>query len=197
MSCPDLAALAAAHADPGAHRAVVEHVHAGCASCAAHWRRLDVFEAVAALGPLPQVPAHLHAAALAIPEQQTAGVAGRLLSLVGRLVFDSAGGRLVPGLRDAGAGRRHLLYEAGPYEIDLALVEPATLVGQVMGPEDADLRDAVVLLSGEGRTFDAAVLEHGDFHLDGVAPGRYALQIGSDDLDLVLPDVDLTSPGSA
>ncbi len=192
MSCPSLEELAAAHAAPADHAMLVAHVHGGCAGCAAHWRRLDVFAAVAGLGALPEVPAHLHRSALDVPRRARAGLLGRVAAFVGRLVYDSAAAPLVPGLRDGGAGRRHQLFEAGPYEIDLALVEPATLVGQVLGPDDADLVDASVLLSGEGRTLSAPLLEHGDFRLPGVASGRYALQIAGTALDLVLPDVDLT-----
>lgn len=190
MSCPSLDELAAAHADPGAHAGVVTHVRGGCVPCTDDWHRLDVFVAAARHGALPEVPASLRALALDAPRAAREGVLGRLQTLVGRLVFDSAAHVLAAGQR--GAGRRHQLYEAGPYEIDLALVEPATLVGQILGPDDETLADAAVVLSGEGRVLETDVLEHGDFRVPGLASGRYALHVLGPRLDLVLPDVDLT-----
>jgi hypothetical protein len=101
------------------------------------------------------------------------------------LLFDSGAESRLLGFRGAGPASRHLLYRAGPYDIDLSIdyVEPARLVdiiGQSMPPgldlEAVANRD-VELLRESALAFATKTNEFGEFILDGIREGVYDLKL--------------------
>jgi hypothetical protein len=114
---------------------------------------------------------------------QTAQALGRLVRAA--LTFDSwATPGLAQGMRSMRAPTRHLLYSTQGRDIDLRITPSAehfALSGQILGPDES----GQIELS----SLDAAATVHrgsldslGEFRLDGVAAGRYALtlHLGSD-----------------
>ena len=106
---------------------------------------------------------------------------------------------LAPALRDGGPIDRHLLFEAGPFEVDLAFVEGGALVGQVLAEEEASaagepsgLEDAVCVLLGDGDARESALHTNGDFRFERVEPGRYALFVEAREVRVVVPEIDLS-----
>lgn len=198
MSCPSFEDLVEARLSPDSRPEVLTHLGGGCANCV---QRLKVVEiAVSALRaePFPAVPERLHRLALEIPDRVRRGplreaLAG-VVEFVGELVFDSRAARPALALRGEHVAERHLLYRAGPFEIDVALLEDDALVGQVLHA-DADLGDdAACVLCGEDRVLQSSVEPNGDFHFDAVPPGRYMLMFESGELRVVVPEVDLDLP---
>ncbi len=157
-------------------------------------------------GPLPEVPPHLSLAARQVPESLVAkadappsSLRARLTELadhvLGRLVFDSARPTPALALRGPGPAARHLLYrfdDAG-YELDLALIDPDTIVGQVLdtSAEPSALEDAVCVLVGDDGLRQAAVGRHGDFRFEGVGHRPTALLLETGTGRFVLEDLGL------
>ncbi len=218
MSCPTLdelldafqPAAAAEPSVPGEHdaaravrkRAVHEHA-ANCPACA---RRARLIEALH-LGPLPPVPAgarknalralarHIRADELA----RTRGRVGAVLDLVARLVYDSLAQGPQVALRGNAAPLCHLLYEAGPFEVDLALLRNGSLVGQFVGQHaDVDHEDwslAECRLLGAGRTLSTELEETGEFRFQGVQPGSYELLVEGAGFRVQIPRFELRASG--
>jgi len=146
---------------------------------------------------LPEVPAHLHRAALAAFEQRQPGMAERLHTGVRRvlaaLAFDSWA--LTPataGMRGHAAARQ-LMYSCDGRDIDLR-VQPAAggparwrLLGQVLGRDET----GKVLLhpeTGDGSSLAEADLDDlGSFDLGTVASGRYQLSLRFAEVTIDLP----------
>lgn len=208
MRCPGFDELLSHLA--GGDAGVAAHLASGCASCARRVELLGALRATFAAGPLPEVPTHLSHAALAIPQEETAagergespgmGALARIRELFARPLIDTASLGLAPALRgdDEGSGPidRHLLFEAGPYEVDLAVVEGGSLVGQVLCDEadEPALAGAVCVLLDERDAREERLCSNGDFRFEDVGPGRYALFVESAELRLVVPELDLTEP---
>ena len=199
MSCPSYQELIFTLVDEaaGATRAR-EHLQAGCAACQGRADLITSTLAAFRAGPLPEVPARLQARAVALGRRPTVGESalGGLLDYLGRLVFDSGTvSQAALGLRGETVAQRHLLYRAGPFDVDLALLDNGALVGQVLPDGDGapPLEDAVCLLYGEGEGLQTLVHDNGDFRFEGVRPGTYDLILEADRVRLYVTDVDLTS----
>lgn len=112
------------------------------------------------------------------------------------MILRAAAGAL-PVLRGA-AGTRQLLFSAAEYDVDLRIA-PAeqawSIAGQVLGPDDA----AQVLLTGpDGVARPAQPLDElGGFHIDGLAAGRYRLELQLADRVIELPPVDVGPDAAA
>ena len=154
---------------------------AGCAACAARmeWlmRTVDLLRS----SELEDAPAALIARAVRLFSPLAAprplGVRRRLVALL------RSGGAPSPafGLRGGVSDVRRCFYEAGAFGIDLRLAPHAVagwdVTGQLLGPTAGGV---IHLESGDLR-LAAPVSEDGEFRLDGVAPGRYALRCESGD----------------
>lgn len=115
------------------------------------------------------------------------------------LKFDSwATAALAAGLRSTGSSAtRQLVFSAEGRDVDLRIA-PAegplfTLSGQVLGPDEA----GAVMLQPEaaGASPQEASLDaFGEFHLPGVAPGRYRLSLLLSAQELVLPVFEVGGP---
>ncbi len=141
-------------------------------------------------------------AAKAIPRSAAPAAPGplaRVRELIAKKLVDTASFGLAPALRgseEGGPVDRHLLYAADSFEVDLAVVEGGSLVGQVLADdgEGPHLSGAVCVLVGENAARETDVRNNGDFRFEDVRPGRYALFVESTELRLVVPELDLTSP---
>jgi hypothetical protein len=184
--------------------ALQAHLAAGCPACVRRESILASILRVAAAPAWPPVPADWRRRAVALAAAPApAGTAafggpalGRVRELVARLVTDFGGlPRPAPALRGRGPSDRHLLYAAGPFEIDLALFDSGALVGQVLAGDGDDeaLAAGVCVLYGAARTREAALELGGDFHFADVLPGAYDLLLESPRVRLLVHDVDLAA----
>lgn len=200
---------------PALDERIREHLATGCPACA---RRVRQIEALAA-GPLPPVPPVARKTALRAlarrlaaderARRRGAGAAGGVLDLVARLVFDSLGQAPAVALRGNAAPLCHLLYEAGPFEVDVALLRNGSLVGQLVEPEGGTAgrsdvpagaaRDDWSLteckLVGEDRHLFTGLEETGEFRFQGVGPGQYELLVESVEFRVQVPRFELGSSG--
>jgi hypothetical protein len=143
---------------------------------------------------LPDAPPALLQHALDLwPTAQRAGPVQALFRQVAALLsFDSwSAPALAAGVRAPRSASRHLLYSAEGRDIDLRItpVDSAfVLTGQVLGPDGS----GQVELSQPERASDARRAELdalGEFRIEGIAAGDYALtlRLGSD--EIVLPTI--------
>ena len=118
--------------------------------------------------------------------------------LAATLSFDSwAAAPLASGLRGLRGDTRQLIFSVEGRDIDLRLSAAAgsyTLAGQVLGPDESgsvELR----LVPAHGPAAAAArsvpLDSLGEFHLDGVAPGRYVLTLTLGGEQVLLPAIDV------
>jgi hypothetical protein len=105
--------------------------------------------------------------------------------LLGTLRFDSLQTPLAFGVR-SGASARHLLYEAGPYTIDVRLTG-RTVAGQVLGP----CHGGEVALDGPPGQAEAVLSETCEFQLGPVPGGKYHLSFLLADEIVDIPDLEL------
>jgi len=196
MNCPDFEALLATSEDPGSHPETTRHLARGCPACERRMQLLATTQELLALGALPR------------PREEWRRAAGRLPLDPGvRLPTrwngqEVAVGGAQPALRGAGLCRRHRSYAAGPATVDIAMLDPSTLVGTVSRSDAcasiaAHVEDDVVcVLDGPGGPRQVALESNGDFRFEGVDPGRYLLLVEGRDWNVVLEDVDLTTASS-
>jgi len=159
---------------PDAERAAMEaHVAAGCVRCR---ESLDLIEQVfqsarveSQYEPPPDMVRCARALGSLLTPQRS-----RLSRLVGRLVYDSLGDPVPAGMRGEDRVSRHVLYEAGPFYVDLRLEQEkgsalATLVGQLTNRAEPDctMAEAPVLLMARQDIIAHAVYNRfGEFQMD-------------------------------
>ena len=144
-----------------------------------------------AVRALPDAPLHWQRAAIdlwaqrAVPAQPALTALARavLRQISAVLSFDSwATPGLAQGMRSLRSPTRHLLYSAEGRDIDLRVAASATaqadtfsLAGQILGPDQAG---EVELASSEAGTVHQAQLDAlGEFRIDGLARGTYAMTL--------------------
>ncbi len=162
-----------------------------------------------AVQALPDAPLHLQRAAMGLwPEGGLAGASSLvalaqavLTQIAGVLSFDSwAVPAAVAGMRSLRSPTRHLLYSAQGRDIDLRISpspvgsSPASkafaIAGQILGPDETGSVQLTALqdgVTGERQTLLTQLDEMGEFRIEGLVPGSYALtlQLGGD--AIVLP----------
>jgi hypothetical protein len=119
--------------------------------------------------------------------------------LIGALSFDSAIMPLAFGVRSGMASQRQMLFNAGEFDIDLRVAAsggplasgaPSLLVaGQILG-DDAGRR---IELRGPAGSVTADINELGEFTLPPVPAGHYSVVLQLADVDIEIPDLDLSS----
>jgi hypothetical protein len=147
-------------------------------------------------------PAWLHAAvALWQSAPATAPLAGALRQLVAVLRFDSwAAPAQALGMRGSADDSRHLLFSAEGHDVDLRIQRQAgggwCLSGQVLGPDETG---QILLQPADGQAGQrrASLDGMGEFHLDGVGPGRWRLSLETADTLVLLPDIQVGGPSAA
>ncbi len=172
-----LADLADGSPGGAAHAAASSHA-AACAPCGAHLAALRTSVAMLRSGAAAEPPEAWVRRALRVPARARIAAAGRAVRrFVATLVFDSRdAGSPIPVLR--GRAARHLLYRAGPWEIDLA-PGPDGLRGSVLPPEGEDLPpDGRARLVRRRRVVARADLDaRGRFLLPAAPPAGAVLEI--------------------
>jgi hypothetical protein len=154
-----------------------------------------------ALRELPDAPPAWRAAAIALwstaAPQPTlvASAAAVLRRVLAELSFDSwAAPALAHGMRSGRVPTRHLLFTAEGRDLDLRVVRAAgafSITGQVLGPDDAGVVELAAQGEDQGRSHRVALDALGEFHIDGVAPGLYAMTLLVGDAQIVLPPLDV------
>jgi hypothetical protein len=105
--------------------------------------------------------------------------------LLGALRFDSAQAPLAFGVR-SGASARHLLYEAGPYTIDVHL-SGRSVLGQVLGP----CTGGEVALDGPAGQAETVLSATCEFEFGPMPGGNYHLSFMLADDIVDIPDLEL------
>ena len=189
MICPDFEALLVALHDPSSHTDVVDHMEGGCPRCDRRRRLITGLLETLGHGRLPAPREEWSRAASNLVRESPTPDPPRHLG------EPAVASGPQPALRGAALCHRHLRYTAGPFEVDLALLSPSTLVGTVVPDESGvpDLGGAVCVLSGSGSPRQVQLERNGDFRFEGVDPGRYLVLVDAPGVDLVIEDVDLGS----
>ncbi len=143
----------------------------------------------AALGLWRAAPAASTASAIA---ELAAGLRARLTAL---LSFDSWAAPLaLQGMRSLQTPTRQLLFSAAHRDIDLRITPAAdgfSITGQVLGPDTSGSVDLLAHSAGEAAAQQAQLDALGEFRIDGVQAGRYALTLRLGDDEIVLPAIDV------
>jgi hypothetical protein len=109
----------------------------------------------------------------------TPGGAAALEQVAAALRFDSATMQPAFGVRGSGqSATRQLLFEAGPFELELHTVAARTgwsISGQLLGPTDATSGE--VRLIGSRSSVRSELTEMLEFHLPVVPTGSYRLEL--------------------
>lgn len=142
-----------------------------------------------AVRELPEVPSALTLSVLALwptsPGQlgqaAKALASGVLRRIQAQLSFDSwAGPSVAHGMRSLPAATRHLLFSAQGRDIDLRIVPTApafTLAGQILGPDESGRIELRPLAEPHAAPQAVELDEVGEFRIEGVARGDYALTL--------------------
>jgi hypothetical protein len=169
------------------------HLDTGCTACA---ERVDLAHAALtalSAGPLPLPPIAAVERAVGIVDADRSGLAQRVQEFLGRLSRAGQAGAL-PALRGVTQTTSQQLFEAGPFDVDVARLEDGAVVGQVLAREEPapDLKDGVCLLIGEAGVQESNLMAFGEFRFASVRPGQYGLVFEAEGVRLVLPEVDLS-----
>lgn len=157
----------------------------------------DDFEAQVrrAVRALPDAPLAWQQAAIALWPGPLARAATQLRRVLAVLSFDSG---LAPapalGLRSAGGGARHLVFNAGAHDVDLRIQAAGNgfdLAGQLLGPAAGGRLEA--LSEAGGAALAAELDELGEFRLRGLPPGRWFLSFQVADEAIELPPLELAT----
>lgn len=209
MSCPTFDDLLSWHERPE-QDLIGGHVGSGCPDCR---RRLDLLSTMFTGLSQPEPPVvspSLRAATLrqldrldAAPSsgerlvEALGATVGKVQEWIAELIELPRAPALSLGLRgDDDAGLRR--YAAGPWRLDVGLIERRSLMGQLLDGADADavaLAGATCVLCGNAGSRETQVDDDGAFRFEAVGPGRYGLMIEAADQRLLFPDVDLVLPG--
>lgn len=139
-------------------------------------------------------PEHVLNRAIRLMPARTPRGAGILRQLIASLVQDSwQAPQLAAGLRSTARWPRSLLLQAGDRELDLQIGpsgEHWQLAGQVLGPE----APGTVILSGAAGQLSATLNDLGEFVFPPVSAGRYRLTLSQDDVEVIVPDLEIGPP---
>lgn len=148
-----------------------------------------------ALRELSDAPEWMILRAEALGAPQVARAPSLLKRVQALLSVDSWAGA-VPALRGA-AGTRQMLFSAAEHDLDLRVL-PAeagwALEGQVLGPDEAV---QVRLTRPDGQVLPPQPLDElGGFRIEGLAAGRYRLELQFADTLVELPPLDIGNPAT-
>ena len=160
---------------PSARREEMQrHLDEGCRECTA---TVQFLQRVVAAAPKTAVPPQLVSAAKEVFVRQPAGERRQpwldFPKLIARIVYNSMLDPLPAGARATASGAVHLMYEAGPYSVDLRLernLEDAdvVVVGQIASrehPEQPSQGLPVILATALKAVAETATNEFGEFTL--------------------------------
>ncbi len=128
---------------------------------------------------------------------QTAQALGRLVRAA--LSFDSwATPGLAQGMRSMRSPTRHLLYSAQGRDVDLRVTPSAerfALSGQILGPDESGQVE-LSSLDARATVHRGSLDSMGEFRLDGVAAGRYALTLHLGHDRIVMEPIEVGEPAA-
>jgi anti-sigma factor RsiW len=163
-------------------RSWVEQHVAQCAGCLAELARLSESSSSPTTASEPPAERNVLARARWALQQRPRihpGRASKIEHFAGALRFDSATMNSAFGIRgSADSSQRQLLFEAGPFEIELrttAAREGWRISGQVLGPTDATFGE--VRLVGAHANARSIMTELLEFNLPVVPAGTYGLEL--------------------
>jgi anti-sigma factor RsiW len=163
-------------------RSWVEQHVAQCAGCLAELAQLSESGSSPTAASEPPAERNVLARARWALQQRPrmhSGRASKLQQFAGALRFDSATMNSAFGIRgSADASQRQLLFEAGPFEIELrttAAHKGWRISGQVLGPTDATFGE--VRLVGAHANARSIMTELLEFNLPVVPAGTYGLEL--------------------
>jgi len=196
----DWADFARGVADNRARVAMQSHLASGCGKCDRTVRMFRDVSTVARAESLYEPPEHVMRYAQALYSLHRPEPTG-FKKLIAHLIHDTA---LVPqpaGLRAQGQTSSHLLYEAGPYYLDIQVEqeprsERMSLVGQITPREDAAASTAnlpVWLLERETLLASTLSNHFGEFQLEFPPTRSLLLRVPLPDADTRI-DVSLSQP---
>lgn len=143
-----------------------------------------------ALRELSDAPEWMMLRAEALGAPQAARAPSLLKRVQALLSVDSWAGA-VPALRGA-AGTRQMLFSAAEHDLDLRVLPQEAgwaLEGQVLGPDEAV---QVHLTRPDGQALPPQPLDElGGFRIDGLAAGRYTVELHFADTVVELPPLDI------
>lgn len=150
-----------------------------------------------AIQALPDVPPALQRAAIALWPAGASGLKAVMQHIAAVLSFDSwAAPAMAAGMRSLRSPTRQLLFSAQGRDVDLRIapVGPTwSITGQVLGPDDSGWVELVRVQQGSGQVqtdvLTAALDSLGEFRLEALERGSYALSLHLGDDTLVLPPV--------
>lgn len=158
---------------------------------------------------LPDAPPALQRAALglwrAAPKASAASAiatlaAGLRVRLTALLSFDSWAAPLaLQGMRSVQTPTRQLLFSAAHRDIDLRITPTAgafSITGQVLGPDTSGSVDLLAHGAADAAGQRAQLDALGEFRIDDVPAGRYALTLRLGDDEIVLPVIDVGAAGN-
>jgi hypothetical protein len=173
---------------------------AECSQCRAALSGMQRMMSALQSGELPAPPQDLTARAVQLfrRAQQSepaasfgAAVAGALRSLVAVLRFDSG---LTPafGMRSSRTDDRQLFFSVDEYDIDLRLAAGADtwrVEGQLLGGAESGTAE----LTGASQRYTGEMNDLGEFTFSSVVPGSYRLRFVLPQVEIVVPELALTS----
>ena len=152
-----------------------------------------------ALRLLPDAPPALQRRAIDLWRAPAPGLAqvarAALNHITAVLSFDSwKTPALASGMRSLRSPTRQLLFSASGRDIDLRITVLGAgyaVAGQILGPDESGQVELARLDTGAEPARQAALDALGEFRIEGLAPGSYALtlQLGGD--EIVLPPIDV------
>ena len=178
-----------------AARETGEHA-AACAECGASLAFLRAAAARIAEGAAADPPRSALRRALRVPlERRAAAAVEAVRTFVARLAFDSPGSAPAPAFALRGAAPRHLLFRAGPWELEVARAGE-DVRGSLLPVEEAEgagrsLEGTAVLLRGRRAAARAPVDARGRFVLRAVPAGRYDLRVEIPGEEILVPSLEL------
>ena len=178
-------------------RARVPSAHAAaCAPCGEALRWLGDARGILAAGAAAEPPRSALRRAFRIPlAARTAAAAEAVRTFVARLVFDSLAAAPSPALALRGGAPRHMVFEAGTWDLEISRVEDS-LRGSLVprdetGGAGAPASGTAALYRGRRRVGEAFLDARGRFSLAGVPAGRYELRLEAEGSVVLVPDLDL------
>jgi hypothetical protein len=112
--------------------------------------------------------------------------------IVAILTFDSRHARRTFGIRSLHTASRQMLYSAEETDVDLRITvqnEECILAGQVIRQHCAG---GVVHISGAAGSAEASLNDLCEFTLEAIPLGNYLLRIRMQDLEIEIPELELT-----
>lgn len=160
-----------------------------CSACNNNLRRLHELIVMMKSDQAKDAPRDVLMSALKIFTRETQFGLRRIIAI---LTFDSRNTSPAFGIRSLHTASRQMLYSAEETDVELRITvqnEECILAGQVIGDHCAG---GVVQISGPGGSAEASLDDLCEFTLPAIPVGNYLLRIRMQDLEIEIPELELT-----